>query len=81
MAHAEYLTYLAIFLDDALAIEESEAVTTLNLVVEQMIKLLVGHSLAGILYFYLNVVGLYPRLHIYTPAVIGKLTGIVGQSV
>ena len=55
--------------------------SALNLVVEQMFKLLVGHSLAGILYFNLNVVGFYPRLHIYTTAVIGKLTGIVGQSV
>ena len=46
-----------------------------------MLKLLIGHSLAGILYFYLNVVGFYPRLHIYTSTVIGKLTSIVGKSV
>ena len=81
MADAEYLTYLAIFLDDALAVKESESVSALNLVVEQMFKLLVGHSLAGILYFNLNVVGFYPRLHIYTSTVIGKLTSIVGKSV
>ena len=55
--------------------------SALNLVVEQMLKLLIGHSLTCIFNRYLNIVGFNCCLHTYLSAVVGKLSGIVGQRV
>ena len=55
--------------------------TALNLVVEEMVELLLGHTRAGILDRYLYIVASHLGLHVYPALLIGKLAGIVGQCV
>ena len=54
--YGEYLADLAVFLDDALAVQQTETVTFHNLIVEEVAKLFFGHPLSCILYGNLYIV-------------------------
>ena len=81
LADTEYLAYLAVFLDDTLAVEQSETMTALNLMIEQMFKLFTGHSLSSIFYRYFYIsIGLNGR-NVHPPLFVGELSCVVSQSV
>ena len=77
----EYLTRLAVLLDNALTVQQSETVAALHLVFEDVGQLLVGHADAGVVDAHLHIAVALGGADGHLSALGCELPGVVGQGV